>query len=1016
METLETALDAYTMPLQRLQRTARLAPLHRTMVERTDDRSDVSASETSTERFVGLVLGKRPLEEGPRVGGGSYVEKPGGVSQTSRSLMQERRQRQSFRRKQQQLEEVLFAINAQSIEHEARAKSKPLHATSVPHGKLASNEAQKWLAVRCEQTDRLLLNAKRLVQESRDARKTQLPASLPATSVQFPSRGELSSGGSFVQHGGHGDDGILSSADSLDFRPPPHRAIPVTEWFSSNVSPGRRALLEAVDDEALPSRGNTAPQWNASTVVTATDAVRKVPLLVPGEIQDAPATDVEEVLRTIRSVGVAAAKPRTFVSQVVCALHTYGTHLDRSQRLQSVAPLLGQVKIPLPRKSFRDILRDKRNSEVESTSLAPLCNKKRCGPIHHEGAMVSELPPRATAASADSAKVQAASQWQRTPAEQQIPSTQHSKRSSSGSTTRRSNGSVPARATPAPLRPSKSGRAPLSKPNPTRNSSVGRAARRTTSDLFEALAASTEGGRTRQSDELSCIHSDMGTLGARSAVHTPDGRDEAELADFYETNDPVPLTAPHHDPHLPPSVASARGASEKVDTEHIELGEADIGHDGMKSTEEQPQASDENVMKPPDDAQAVHNPEQFMSQVEVCKPSESSAGEDPHVTVDEQANRELSDVGDYDEEPGSADRGEGNMGAIADQPAGGCDATEKPEVQMASDADEDDGYGSSDFESASPTRGPQSEKAENTVDSSPTAKVERVEEENAKIERGDEYGQSAKVERLEEEYEAEYENEFDAESPKSEDEARRVAQLRAELRVADEKADDDASNYSDEGFEETSPQQAGKSQDAAEGDAYASALSAALRKLKGAGPTVAAELGECQPEPSALEISKPPSPAAYGAPSAEARPDSQRRGGRTSRHGTGGGTKTAIQYTARDFFGDGSQQVETTSGTQELGTDFDQSLLRPTSRASVSTADHRTGPISPVSESVPDSSRGGRKDRVVSLEIGNFEEINIGVFPTKKTKKNRKSSTAESEGVGNRRGSRKHPTSQGLDL
>jgi hypothetical protein len=980
MDGFEAALDAYTMPQQRLARPTNLAPLGRKAAEVQRVPQHLEDQESPTQRFVRKILGPR---SSVAIGQSAYVEKPGGVRDVSAMLMEERRQRENVRRKQAELEELLVAINAQTIQHEAHVREKKIPLAKESHGLLAAVEAQKWMAVRCEQTERLFLEAGNLVKQSRESRKEE-PRRTPSaggSSALFPSRGRGVSAslcGSLLMHPLSRGDGQLSSIGSTD-GVVPHHPIPVTEWFSE--SPPQQARSE------LAPAGTP---WNSSTCVAQTPGDgRKAALLVPGQVEDVPANEVEEVLRVIHSDGVAAARPRTFVSQVVCALHTYGSSIERSRRLQAVGPLLRQVKVPPPRKSFRDILQAKRLSEAHETEI-----QAQPQPTEHSTPDSRSKPVSLPGSRAASSEVK-----------RQTPREQTSRQSSRAGTQR---GNTSGKSQPL-LPPVRSGRAPL--PKPMRKSHA-----HSTSELFEALAAQSEGGRTRQSDEASYAHSDFGW---RSGAATPDGREDAEVTSLFFSHDTTseqPYLMPNNfatvaEPvHVQATTSmqatSVPPASEDPGREETVREREKPPHSAELSPTTVPESTSEREFvataaleancAPLTASGSSDNPDESPSKSPAPAAREPVAASNVPVSTAAPDNAEAPD-GTYDAEFDEASEGE-----MLPHEAEPAHTKQCHYAQL-----DDDEYGSSDFEASSP----QQQTVTEDVSPTPEPIISELQPANPPSIEPEAGRSSAEPDEYEDD------NDFDAESPKNEDEARRVAQLKAELRVASADADgceDDM--YSDDGFDEAAPHRSGDPVEAltdAEGDAYASQLSAALRQLKG-GASSAPEGPECVDAASATVVQRTPVSVVLSPPkSAEPRPDSQRRGGRTSRHGTGGGTKTGIQYTARDFFGDGITP-EVTLG--ELGAELDQ-IGRPTSRASVSTAgDHRTGQISPVSESVPDSSRGGRggKERVVSLEIGNFEEIDVGAFPSKRPKKSkRKTSDSSVEGT-SRRG--RKSGSQGLDL
>lgn len=1103
MDGFEAALDAYTMPQQRLRHAA-LDPLRHHPLRDAPQPAPLKDArpsagprgtaqpETSAARFVKHMLGPRPAAAAKKPL--TYVEKPGGVHDQSALFMHERQQRGHLRAKQAELEELLFAINAQSIQHEALAREKKLPISSEPHDQLAATNAQKWMAVRCEETDRLLIDATSLVKQSRESRKSQRTELVSADDSQrlFPSRGgqeELRSlCGSMLMRPQDGRSSIDSADGEFTAQRQHHQAFPVTEWCSA-APPSQ--LLSPLD--GVGNTSSAAVAWNTSTaVVDLTSSVRKVPLLVPGEVEDAPATDVDEVLRAIHTGGIAAAQPRSFVSMVVCALHTYGGSLARSQRLQAVGPLLKQVKIPPRRKSFRDILLEKRMAEAEAAAASaggtattplpidpPLPAKQRPTPVK-VATPVRRSTPTVRQAATPSKSPDAASM--KPPC----------------STTIRDSGSM------KPLLPlvCKHGN-----PKPMRLSDV-----RTTTDLFEALAAQTEGGRTRHSDEQSYAHSDLGTLGWRSAGGTPDGREEPELTSFL-TLSPVERGRSPPLPELSPDPANATGATQAgaappaaedpATTESLERSlprtlpepEATVAAAAPQqhASTDKPQTPDEHSSN----ARGRGDPETqagTAAVVEVvAEPSPvtnpKAVAEDPHSTEgistshppsetyedDRPADDEPGyDEPDYDEPQGDA---AGNVPTASDQSCATTTDTQRSidEVAAATPAtadafghpidaaaapsvpadDDDDGYGSSDFEATSPERGagrdaPQPHAApteelptEREATPAPVVPASAAAVPEATVPAPAMPAKSASptgpadtaaplaVQTPADGDDYDDDNDFDAESPKNEDDARRVAQLKAELRVAGDDNDGEDDLYSDDGFDEGSPHHAGKdpaaSDTAAEGDAYASQLSAALKKLKKGGGTPPPDVAPAVVAPPPVLLDDPMAPNVAVSPprSADPRPDSQRRGARTSRHGTG--TKTAIQYTARDFFGTAGATAPdggpgTASGGYDTTQDVDQNA-RPTSRASVSTGDHRTGPVSPVSESWPDSSRvhRGGKERVVSLEMSNFEEIDMNAFPSKKSKKSKRKTSdvakdASSGSTTGSKGSRKQSSSQGLDL
>ena len=218
-----------------------------------------------------------------------YVDKPGGICDSSEMLVAERKKRQQRRKRQRQLEEALVVLNCQTIEAVSKEREKAnsigafLRSSDAKGPKDPVRAAREWVALKLEETKGIMKQTYELVGE----------------------------------------------ADSK----------------SSPSSMLRQDLSELLRTSSAPHSETAQPalEWDGTT------SLQKHPskLMRPGELPKSEIQDVHEVLDVIKKEGVHKAKPTNALTEAVCAVHLYGRAVDRSERLREVGPILGRVVLPV---------------------------------------------------------------------------------------------------------------------------------------------------------------------------------------------------------------------------------------------------------------------------------------------------------------------------------------------------------------------------------------------------------------------------------------------------------------------------------------------------------------------------------------------------------------------------------------------------------------------------------------------------------------------------------------------
>ena len=240
-------------------------------------------SVSSTDVFIERILGPRPEEVSLIQPGSPYREKPGGVVDNSEQLVREKNERLHQRARQGELELALVELNCKAVE--AASKERDKRTTRLP---------------------------------KRDHNLVVIQGAREWLNLKASRNSE-----------------VLSSTEQLV-----RTQEKVLARISSMRSPARSLAGGS-------QRSSTAPlvstDWDFST------AIKKPPvkLLEPGEAPKAEVADVHEVLESIRTKGVHAARPTNALTQTVCAAHLYGRGQLRSKHLQEVTPALHRVITPV---------------------------------------------------------------------------------------------------------------------------------------------------------------------------------------------------------------------------------------------------------------------------------------------------------------------------------------------------------------------------------------------------------------------------------------------------------------------------------------------------------------------------------------------------------------------------------------------------------------------------------------------------------------------------------------------